>query len=333
MSGWTQCPSCRLKHTARPDGLCPRCRQPVSGFGAAPPRVAAPAPAWSAVPEAAAAPPFDAFPAPPPAPAPWAPPARTHPTSARQEVEVGRLLSATFSIWSRNAGAVIPLVLLANVPVALAMFRAYAQFPGEPTNERLVASGAFWGAMAINLLINPVELFGVAHAGVRRMRGDRVELGELLGASARRYFPALALWLLLLLALSGTGCTIVFPFILLTAWAAALPAMSEEGLGPVEALRRSWHLTKGHRWRIFASLFVLQLIVGLGVVAVQAVIGVVVRSGDTVTGATAGAFHAFDTMLQSVSSSIVTTGLAVAYRHLRDAQEGPAVVQLERVFE
>jgi hypothetical protein len=28
MSGWTSCLHCGLKHSTRPDGLCPRCRQP-----------------------------------------------------------------------------------------------------------------------------------------------------------------------------------------------------------------------------------------------------------------------------------------------------------------
>ena len=30
MADWTICPSCQLKHTARNDGLCPRCHQPVA---------------------------------------------------------------------------------------------------------------------------------------------------------------------------------------------------------------------------------------------------------------------------------------------------------------
>jgi hypothetical protein len=31
MADWVQCPSCGLKHAARPDGLCPRCQQPTAG--------------------------------------------------------------------------------------------------------------------------------------------------------------------------------------------------------------------------------------------------------------------------------------------------------------
>jgi hypothetical protein len=35
MADWLTCPHCRLKHSARADGLCPRCRQPSGEAGAA----------------------------------------------------------------------------------------------------------------------------------------------------------------------------------------------------------------------------------------------------------------------------------------------------------
>jgi energy-converting hydrogenase Eha subunit E len=36
MPEWTVCPHCQLKHTRRPDGACPRCKQAVDGAAAAP---------------------------------------------------------------------------------------------------------------------------------------------------------------------------------------------------------------------------------------------------------------------------------------------------------
>jgi hypothetical protein len=39
MGDWMSCPGCQLRHTRRPDGLCPRCKQPVDG--AAPAEMAA----------------------------------------------------------------------------------------------------------------------------------------------------------------------------------------------------------------------------------------------------------------------------------------------------
>ena len=44
MAEWMSCPGCQLRHSRRPDGLCPRCKQPVDGAGAdaAPVQAAAP---------------------------------------------------------------------------------------------------------------------------------------------------------------------------------------------------------------------------------------------------------------------------------------------------
>ena len=43
----------------------------------------------------------------------------------------------------------------------VAIVRAWGQFGVEPSGEKLIASGAYWAAMGVNLLINPIELFGV----------------------------------------------------------------------------------------------------------------------------------------------------------------------------
>src|SRR5712691_4502338 len=45
MGEWMSCPGCQLRHTRRPDGLCPRCKQPVDGAAAAADMAAAEVPA------------------------------------------------------------------------------------------------------------------------------------------------------------------------------------------------------------------------------------------------------------------------------------------------
>lgn len=37
MAEWKICPSCNLRHSARPDGLCPRCHKPLEATGVAVP--------------------------------------------------------------------------------------------------------------------------------------------------------------------------------------------------------------------------------------------------------------------------------------------------------
>ena len=47
--------------------------------------------------------------------------------------------------------------------------------------------------------------------------------------------------------------------LLIVIWVAALPAAIAERLGPFNALKRSQHLTRGQRWRVFAVLLMASL--------------------------------------------------------------------------
>jgi hypothetical protein len=334
MAEWTQCPSCRLKHAVRADGLCPRCRHPVTGlgWGSVPTPSAAPPPAavadrWAALPEAGAA-------------YPVAQPAAVG-AAAPDAFTVGRFISTVFGTWGRNAGWVIPLALALYAPAAVAMYRAYAQMAnrgGGPSSPRSFLIGLV-AAIGLLLLLMPAELLAIARAGVRRLQGEPVELGDMLGAAGRSYLPALGMIILVGLAYLGTACTIVLPFLLLTGWAASVPAMITEGLGPIAALKRSWELTRGLRWRVFAGFLVVALAMTAVACLLQSMVTVlvvlpVVRSGGGAGPAGSMAVaQASSMLLQGLESSVFTTATAVAYHQLRIASEGPAVAHLVRVFE
>jgi len=54
-------------------------------------------------------------------------------------------------------------------------------------------------------------------------------------------------------------CLPVFVWILVR-WSMAVPALLAERRGPVQAIQRSWELTRGHWWRLFGILLVVVLI-------------------------------------------------------------------------
>jgi hypothetical protein len=160
----------------------------------------------------------------------------------------------------------------------------------------------------------------------------------MLSTAGRYYFPALGLLVLAGLAYLGTACTVVVPMILLTGWAASLPAMITEGLGPVEAMKRSWALTRGLRWQVFAGFLVVTLAMTAVACVVQglmsvAVIAAVAGAGGGAGGGAMGGVQAASMLMQGLESSVMTTGVAVAYHQLRVATEGPGASQLGRVFE
>jgi len=345
MAEWTQCPSCQLKHVARPDGLCPRCRHPIAvGWGAGP---AAPVPAPAAVAASTTlAPPAPGLPPASPPPPGAGLPAVTFPVgmaAAPYAFTVGRFIGGVFGTWGRVAGWIVPVALVAYSPGAFALYRLYARMPtGGPPADPLALFRPLAGFLILLVLITPLERVAIARAGVRRLRQEPVGLADMLGTAFRFFFPTVALLFLVGLAVMGTACTLfIVPAILLTAWAASLPAMITEGIGPIEALKRSWALTRGLRWQVFAGFLVVTLIVvavscvlqgALTAVVVAAAVGVAREDPHRMMGAMS-VVQATNVLLQGVYDTVLTTATAVAYHQLRVAAEGPVAQHLGQVFE
>jgi hypothetical protein len=256
---------------------------------------------------------------------------------------VGRFIGGVFTTWGRVAGFIIPIALVAYAPAAVALYRLYAHMPaGQPPSDPFVFVRAFAAFFILLLVLTPIERAAIVRAGVRRLQDEPVELGDMLGTALRVFFPTVLLMLVVGLAVMGTACTLmIVPMILLTAWAASLPAMIAEGLGPIEALKRSWALTRGLRWQVFAGFLVVALIIFavscvlqgvLTAVVVAAAAGVAREDPQRIMGAMS-VVQATNTLLQGVFDTVMTTATAVAYHQLRVAAEGPPAQHLGQVFE
>jgi hypothetical protein len=257
---------------------------------------------------------------------------------------VGRFLGGVFTTWGRAAGWIIPFALVAYAPAAVAMYRLYANLSEEAlrTPDPFSYMASFGIVFAAIVLLTPIERAAIARAGVRRLQEEPVGFGDMLATALRFYFPTFGLLFLVGLAFLGTACTLfIVPAILLTAWSASLPAMITEGLGPIEALKRSWKLTKGLRWQLFAGFLVVALVLGavacmlqglLSALVIGAAVGAGGRDPQRLMG-TMSVMQAANMLLQGVYTSVYTVATAVAYHQLRVATEGPGAQHLEKVFE
>ena len=124
-------------------------------------------------------------------------------------------------------------------------------------------------------------------------------------ASARSYDSAsasiggaLSIIFLMIVALIVVGCffTVKFAF---TSSAVVL-----EGLGPVDAIKRSWSLSKGSFWRILGRIWLIGIVTGLisGVLGavVGAILGVGAAAADSV-----GMLVAFSAFVSALLSAVV----------------------------
>ncbi|MEU5865108.1 MULTISPECIES: glycerophosphoryl diester phosphodiesterase membrane domain-containing protein [unclassified Nonomuraea] len=90
----------------------------------------------------------------------------------------------------------------------------------------------------------------------------------------------------LMLGVMGLFVLLFIPYYLFitTRFAFAAPAVVLEGRGPIDAMRRSWHLVTGDFWRVLGILLLTSLLVGL----LSGVLSVPFTLGGTVIGVLGG---------------------------------------------
>jgi hypothetical protein len=154
MSEWIVCPGCHLKHSARTDGLCPRCHQPIAAFGAA-------GPAPSPVPAPAA--PGDAAPAGPAGPEAGSPASPEAPATGAGAAAWAPPPGADAGAWAPPPNATAPAA--PGAPPGQAAPQATAWAPAGPSAGAAAADASIpagvrvAGALLVLLAITNLAVF------------------------------------------------------------------------------------------------------------------------------------------------------------------------------
>ncbi len=191
----------------------------------------------------------------------------------------------------------------------------------------------------IGLLITSAVIGGVTDFGVRQFRGERVTIMDSLRRGFERLLSVLGANILVTLITVGVilvpfavlvagaltvganpagialicGALIALPFLavlvlyLVIALSLYAPAIMMENKHAVDSLYRSWDLTKGHKWSIFAA----GLVVGILAALIGGVVGFVAAlSGNAivevvVTAIAAGITGSWYTILAAVAYDLI----------------------------
>ena len=190
-----------------------------------------------------------------------------------QPLDMGDVLDHTLGVIQARAKplfiVLVCTVLPANLLVGLVWLgMAFVPFMPGPdgglTEEgMMLAFGLVWIlAMGITaaaaIVVFPLAAVAVSYiAGTAYFGGDANPWRALRRAFGR--FPVLVVSSLIYYAAAGIGFMLcIIPGVwLMIAWFLYLPVIAFEPAGPVQALRRSYRLTKGHRLRILVLLLVL----------------------------------------------------------------------------
>ncbi len=164
-----------------------------------------------------------------------------------------------------------------------------------------IQSGALVDAAAARYLGRESTLGSSFRAGLRASL-------RLIGAGFLAFLAVLLLWTGLIIAMAVISSAaavaililfgLVAMFFLVASWLIAPAVATLEGTGPLATLRRSWHLSAGHRWRVLGLLFLL--------IVLQGIIGVLL---STVLLAT----FALDAVVRTVLQQVVNLAVSVLW--------------------
>lgn len=234
-------------------------------------------------------------------------------------LSVGEILDVSFTLYRRHFVPLATVALICSgLPVLLSLFIEAAG--GMLRNLPLTL--AYYIIFAVlSAIATAATVFIVSESYLGRPLGAWDAL-----ARATPLLWGLIVCSILLALVVGLGFLLFFipGVILICGLLLAFPALVlEPGATPVAALSRSWTLTRGFRWRMFALLVTLAILLYIPIVAIGALAALFLPSGAASTGITASLVAlAVAGVVQMFLYPLFYCVLTVAYYDLRVRKEG-----------
>jgi hypothetical protein len=190
---------------------------------------------------------------------------------ALRPLTVSDVLDGAFAILRAQPAKVVLIAALFAVPIDLVS--AFLQrgvlggvgfaslFTADPGSEAFAAAEDDGGAGPVVAsllsyvgpsLVLPFIAAALAVLVAGWYGGRDITVGQALSAAGRSWWALLASWFLvhLLEGLAALACFVPM-FFLMPMYVCVAPAIAIEGLGPIQAMRRSWRLAKRRYWATF----------------------------------------------------------------------------------
>lgn len=241
------------------------------------------------------------------------------PAPGASPFRVDDVLDRAFDLFRRRFGAFALLALVAHVPVYLFVVARLAGW---------VAGGAGF-AITVNtflvLVSGSIAQGAIIYGVVQQLRRQPFSAWQSLEIVLQRLFLVVGVAVVAsLLTFLGAVALLVPGLVLLCAFYVAVPACVVEGAGIRASLSRSWRLTAGSRWRIFAIIVLLSVVGGI----LGALLGFV---GHRVLGPIE--VLVVQQLVEVCFSAYSAVVVGVVYYQLRAAKDGVDIEALAGVFD
>jgi MFS family permease len=267
-----------------------------------------------------------------------------------RSIQIGRVFSRAFGTIGRNPVATLGIALLFSALPSMVIIYAFATL-----GIRGFASLGMTATIAVSIfsvvvfiLLAMITQGALVRTTVAHSQGRKASFAESAMAGLTVVLPLFLLALLSALGfVLGLILLVVPGIILYVMWSVAAPALVEERLWPIEAIRRSHYLTRGARWKIFALMLVLVVIYWLFTTMTQMLSMMWFAPGSMEADSMGG--PGVDPMRDAMSSlmvgvlmvSVVSGTITSAiwgvimsslYVELREWKDGPRTEQLADIF-
>ena len=267
--------------------------------------------------------------------------------------EVGEAVGSTLRTWAKLFVPLTALGLVAAVPVVLLALL----FPLDTSND---GAGLPVRMSVMTIAVSLIgAIFSLAASGAasdmvfRHLHGEPVIVGRSLSQALSKLGSLIVLAILIALAflpfgLVAAGVAFFLPIlgillafaigiaaiIMFLGFTVAAPALVVENLPAVEAMKRSWTLTKGRRGAIFGALFITGLLVVVFVGVLAFFLEVDVRKVHDIAEIVSKTRRNIivNTLAGAPFNMLVAVLYAVIYHDLRIEKEGVRSEDLTKVF-
>jgi hypothetical protein len=263
-------------------------------------------------------------------------------TPQLRPLSVGEMLDAGFRLFRHRFGTLVMCVLVPVLPLSIIGTLVVAStdedaFDVNATSTTTTDSGEEWAAFLVTSVVQAVAVILAVAACYRVISaaylGEPASVGSSLRFGISRVLPMIGAYIVLLLGFASWVLLIVVSpiFVLLfflivflgVKTSVTFPAIIFERAGPLRSIGRSWRLTRGNWWRVFATLLVVGLISFVIYLAILVGFGAAVSGSDTMSEVTAAVLSTLvSVFLLTVLSPLAAAILTVIYYDLRVRNEG-----------
>lgn len=264
-----------------------------------------------------------------------------------EEFEMGRVISRTFSVLTRNAVIFLTLSAFLNVPTLLVtlynarnnpLITATVRTTDPAARAALIMgqAGQVFVTSMVTLLISLIFAFvlqaALVQGTITDLNGEKASLGNCLSTGFKSFPPLIAIAILVYFGILFGAILLVVPGIIIgLMWSVAVPVKVVEQIGVFESLGRSRALTKGARWQLlglFVIYFLIAIVFGL---VVGLLFGVsLLRVSEA---SLSPIYLTAEWLIRIPLTALLAVGIASIYYELRLVKEGVGPQQLAAAFD